>query len=155
MHGHKIGKSSHLTSRIFKIYIETLTTVSHIFSLNNTLFSQGHRLTNVAHCGNHGHNKQSKGRGEGEEPRIAQVLLVGHPAVASSQFPLFPRVKIQSYSRELKSKKLIWDSHMTRKVLETLRASVYGFIGFLTGFLFLCHLSQYLCSLTLIQCGTT
>lgn len=60
---HKMSRSSHLPTRILKVYAEALTGFSRIFSpdgLNTTLFSQGGILENGSSCGNTWQNLYSK-----------------------------------------------------------------------------------------------
>ena len=68
LHCCKRKRSTHLPTRILKIYIEVLKGFSHVRhqdGLNNTPLSQGCVLESSSHCWNSGQNVHSKDRGGG------------------------------------------------------------------------------------------
>ena len=82
-----MSRSLHPPAGVLKVHIQALTGISHIYrpeGHDNTLLSQGYVLQNDSQCGNGGQNVHSKDRGEGGEPPIAWVQLVGEQEVMSS-----------------------------------------------------------------------
>ena len=82
----KMSRSSHLPTRILRVYIETLTGFSpayHPDALNMFAPLRLHS-ENCSHCGNSGQNTHSKDEGGGEGPSIAWILLLDHLVVTSS-----------------------------------------------------------------------